>query len=302
MDLDQLRLFVDLVREQNFTKVAELNCVTQPAVSLSIQRLEEELGTKLLERTTRKVLVTEEGRLVFEHAREILNQAAEIKHVLQERQEKVLGTVRLASVHTVGLYELPASLKEFLRRFPEVTLHIEYRLSEQVYQSVAAGEADLGLVAYPEERTGLVCVPFLEDEMVVICSNDHPFADKKSLPLAALDGIPFVTFEPGIPTRRAIDALFHEHGIHPDVRMQCDNIEILKRMVEIGMGVSLVPALSVRAEARVGGLRVITVADHKMMRPVAIVRRKGKSLSRAHQALLDLLVEEGAELLRKDLK
>src|SRR5688572_4214579 len=146
MDFDQLRLFVDLVREQSFTKVAERNFVTQPAVSLSIQKLEDELGTKLLERTTRKVLVTEEGRILYDYARDILAKAQEAKTVLLERQDKVLGSIRLATVHSVGLYELPASLKEFIRRYPEVNIHIEYQLSDQVYRSVVDGDADLGLV------------------------------------------------------------------------------------------------------------------------------------------------------------
>src|SRR5688500_7010386 len=119
MEFDQLRLFVDLVREQRFTKVAERNFITQPAVSLSMQKLEDELGTKLLERTTRKVLVTEEGRILYDYARDILDKAQEVKFVLQERHDKVLGSIRLATVHSVGLYELPATLKEFIRRYPE---------------------------------------------------------------------------------------------------------------------------------------------------------------------------------------
>src|SRR5688500_11629067 len=103
MQFDQLRLFVDLVKEQSFTKVAERNYITQPAVSLSIQKLEDELGTKLLERTTRRVLITEEGRILYGYAREILEKAHEAKAVLQERQDRMVGAIRLATVHSVGL-------------------------------------------------------------------------------------------------------------------------------------------------------------------------------------------------------
>ncbi len=297
MEFDQLRLFVDLVREQSFTKVAERNFITQPAVSLSIQKLEDELGTKLLERTTRRVLVTEEGQILYGYAREILEKAREAKVVLQERQDRVIGNLRLATVHSVGLYELPTSLKEFIRRFPEVNLHIDYRTSDQVYHAVADGLADLGLVAYPEARSGLTCVSFYEDELVVICAREHPLASRSTLRLQDLDGHPFVAFEAEIPTRKAIDALFHELGIKVDIRMQCDNIEILKKMVEVGLGISMVPAQSVRQEARSGGLKAIRITGHAIYRPLALVHRKGKTLSRPQQAFVDLLLTEGKQLL-----
>ena len=301
MEFDQLRLFVDLVREQNFTKVAERNCITQPAVSLSIQKLEEELGTRLLERTTRKVLVTEEGRILFDYARDILGKAQEVRALLQERQDKVVGSIRLATVHSVGLYELPASLKEFIRRYPEVHIHIEYQLSEQVYRSVVDGDADLGLVAYPEPRNTVTVVPFFDDEMVVICGPEHPLAGRDTVRLEELHGQAFVAFEAEIPTRKAIDALFHQNAVQVQIRMQCDNIEILKKMVEVGLGISLVPLLSVRQESHTGELKVMRLLDHVMRRPLAMVHRKGKNLSRPQRAFVDLLVEEGADLLARDL-
>ena len=297
MEFDQLRLFVDLVKEQNFTKVAERNCITQPAVSLSIQKLEDELGTKLLERTTRKVLVTEEGRILYDYARDILAKAQEAKTVLLERQDKVLGSIRLATVHSVGLYELPASLKEFIRRYPEVNIHIEYQLSDQVYRSVLDGEADLGLVAIPAERSGAVAIPFFQDELVVICNNEHALAGRETVRLRDLHGHAFVAFSAEIPTRKAIDAVMQEHGVRMEVRMQCDNIEILKKMVEVGLGISLVPLLSVRQERNNGDLRVLHVSDHVVHRPLAIIHRKGKTLSRPQRAFVDLLTGDGRHLL-----
>jgi DNA-binding transcriptional LysR family regulator len=301
MEFDQLRLFIDLVREQSFTKAAERNFVTQPAVSLSIQKLEDELGTKLLERTTRKVLVTEEGRILYDYAKEILEKAQEVKFVLQERQDRVVGSIRLATVHSVGLYELPAPLKEYIRRYPEVNIHVEYKLSDQVYHALLDGGADLGLVAYPEPRSGVTAIPFFEDELVVICNSEHPLAARESLQLRDLDGNRFVGFEAEIPTRKATDALMQQHGVHVDLRMECDNIEILKKMVEVGLGISLVPHLSVCEEARNGALRVLHITDHVVRRPLALIHRKGKTLSRPQRAFVDLLTQEGAELLVQDL-
>jgi DNA-binding transcriptional LysR family regulator len=301
MDFDQLRLFVDLAREQSFTRVAERNGITQPAVSLSIQKLEDELGTKLLERTTRRVLVTDAGRILFDYALDILSKAEEVKGVLQERHERVLGNMRLAAIHSIGLYELPAMLREFIRRHSEVTLHIEYKLADEIYHSVADGTADLGLVAYPEQRSSLINVPFFEDEVVLICNTEHPLAARESVSLSDLHGLRFVAFESEIPTRKAIDAVMQRHGVRPDVCMECDNIEILKKMVEVGLGVSMVPLLSVREEARRRSLGVLHLRDVTIRRPLAIVHRKGKALARPQQAFLDLLKVEGPDLLALDL-
>jgi DNA-binding transcriptional LysR family regulator len=301
MDLDQLKLFVDIVREQSFTKGGARNFVSQPAVTQSMRKLEEELGTQLLERTTRKVLVTEDGQILYDYARVILDKVQEVRTILQERQHKVLGTVRLCTVHSVGMYELPASLKEFIRRYPEVNLHIDYRLSEQVYHAVLDGGADLGLVAYPEDRPGIVAVPFLEDELVVITNHEHPLARKGSMPLRELDGTLFVAFEPEIPTGKAVYALLREHGVHVRTRMQCDNIEILKKMVEVGLGISLVPLLSVRQETRDGTLSVVRIADQQVRRPLSIIYRKGRVLSRPQRAFVELLTQEGPRLLARTL-
>jgi LysR family transcriptional regulator, transcriptional activator of the cysJI operon len=296
MELDQLRLFKDLVREQSFTKVAERNFLTQPAVSLRIQKLEEELDTKLLERTTRKVIVTEEGRILHDYAREILRQVDEVKALLLERQHKMAGSVRLATVHSVGLHELPIFLKAFIHQYPQVSIHLEYQPADVVYHMVQEGEVDLGVVAYPEPKPNLVTIPFLEDELVLICSPEHPLAAGESVRLRDLQDASFIAFEEGIPTRRAIDAVLKRHSIRVNIRMQCDNIEILKKMVEVGLGVSLAPAFSVQAEVRHGTLKCLPISNYTFKRPLAMVRRKGQTLSRPLQAFIDLLENPPAEL------
>jgi DNA-binding transcriptional LysR family regulator len=291
MELDQLKLFTDLVREQSFTKVAEKNFLTQPAVSLRIRNLEEELGTKLLERTTRKVLVTEEGRILYEYARDILSKAEEAKAVLLERQDKMVGSIRLATVHSIGLHELPAYLKPYIRKYPQVAIHIAYHTGDVVYRMVQDGDVDLGIVAYPEPKSNLVTIPFLEDELVAICNEDHPFASRETIRLHELNEQPFIAFDEGIPTRKAIDAVLARRNIRINIKMQCDNIEILKKMVEVGLGVSLVPRFSVRAEVEHGLLQCLTVSDYSFKRPLALIHRKGRSLSRPMQAFIDLLTE-----------
>lgn len=301
MELDQLRLFADLVREQSFTRVAELNGVTQPAVSLSIARLEDELGTRLLERTTRRVFVTEEGHIFHEYVKEILQKAQEAKQVLRERREGMKGSIRLATVHSIGLYELPGTLKEFIRRYPEVRFHIEYLLADQVYRTVMEGASDLGLVAYPEQRPGLVVEPFFEDELVLICPPEHALAARGSISAQELRGQGFVAFDAEIPTGRAVDAILAEQGISVEIRMQCDNIEILKKMVEVGLGVSMVPLLAVQEEVRSGVLSVLRLEGHTFRRPLGVLHRKAKELSGPQRAFREVLTQETPRLLARDL-
>jgi len=295
MELDQMRLLVDLVRTGSFTKVAEQNYVTQPAVSSRIRKLEDELGIKLVERTTRKVIVTEEGRIFFNYAKEILRQVDEVKALLVERQERTVGMVRLATIHSIGLHELPAYLKLFINRFPQVGIHIDYEASDTVYHMVMEGEVDLGMVAYPDARPNVVTVPFYQDELVVICNESHPFASRETIRLQELNDSSFIGFDENLPTRRAIDAVLRRHGIRINIRMQCDNIEILKKMVEVGLGISVVPAFSVQQETRLGTLKSLVISNYSLKRPLAIIHRKGKPLSRAVQAFLDLLTSQPLE-------
>lgn len=296
MELDQLKLFTDLVREQSFTRVAEKNYLTQPAVSLRIQKLEEELDTRLVERTTRKVIVTEEGRILNDYAREILRQVEEVKAVLQERQQKMVGSVRLATIHSIGLHELPIFLKAFINRYPQVGLHVEYRVADIVYQLVTEGDVDLGVVAYPEPRPHLTILPFLEDELVVICNPEHPLAQAESVGLRDLHEAAFIAFEEGIPTRRAIDAVLKRHNIRVQIRMQCDNIEVLKKMVEVGLGISVAPAFSVQQEVRQGTLKSLPIRNYCFKRPLGIIHRKEKTFSRPQRAFIDLLTQPPVEL------
>lgn len=294
MELNQLRLFLDLVREGSFTRVAEQNKLTQPAVSLQIQRLEAELGAKLLERTTRRVLVTEEGQILAGYARDITARATEAKQVLQERRGLMVGTIRVAAIHSVGLHELPAYLKLFIRKYPEVHVHIEYHPSDTVYQLVNQGAADVGLVAYPEPRDSLITIPFLEDEMVVITNPEHPLAitHSDSIRLEELNGCDMIAFDSSIPTRRATDGVLTQHGVRVSIKMECDNVEIMKKMVEVGMGIALVPQYSVLDESGRMDLRILRLSDYCFLRPLGIIHRKGQPLSRPVQAFLALLTDK----------
>ncbi len=294
MQLDTLKVFCDVVESKSFSKAARLNRVTQSAVSQQIRALEKRYDRKLLDRAPRAIQPTQAGETLYQASLEVLARFDELEAQMREESLEAEGAVTLATIHSVGLHEIQQHLKELMRQFPRVKVRVAYRRSDQVYDDVANGDADVGLVAYPREKRELAMVPFSEDRLIVAVPPDHPLARKKEIPLSRLDGINFVAFERDIPTRRAVDKHLRDQGVTVEVRMELDNIETVKRAVEIGLGVSILPRAAVQPEIATGTLVAIPIADGVYTRPIAMLVRRGRSLSRAAQALLDVFGGEGA--------
>jgi DNA-binding transcriptional LysR family regulator len=201
----------------------------------------------------------------------------------------VAGELKIASIYSIGLHELPPHLKRFREHFPEVEVHVEYRRSQQVYSLVLDGEVDLGLVAYPAKRTGLLVEIFSEDDLVLICHPSHPLAKSKSIGLEKLNGEKFIAFEPDVPTRKVIDRHLRERGVEIDHAMEFDNIETVKRAVEVESGVSLVPAITVRQEVENGLLAAVKISDPKITRPLGVITKRNRARSQALKEFISAL-------------
>lgn len=290
MELYQLKLFVDLAETGNFTKVASENYVTQAAVTLQIRKLESELGVPLFHRTTRSVTLVEAGQRLLPYARAILQQAEEAKLAVRDTREEVSGLVRVAAVHSIGLYELPPYIKKFLKKYPGVNLDIQYRTSEEIYRSLHDGQIDVGMVAYPTEMPRIESLPFMKDTLAVFCHKDHPFANKKSVALGELQNQSFVQFGEESPTRKATDSMLSDHGLTVNVRMECDNIEILKQMIEVGFGVALLPKKALTAADRTSGLVVVPLKDAEIERPIGVLLLKNAPRFKAMRAFVTTLI------------
>lgn len=289
MELYQLKLFMDLANTGNFTKVASENYVTQAAVTLQIRKLESELGVPLFHRTTRSVTLLEAGEKLLPYAREVLQRVDEACLAVRDTKTEVSGLVRVGSVHSVGLYELPPYIKKFLKKFPEVNLRVDYRNADDIYRALHDGEFDLGIVAYPAEMPRIECVPFLIDQLVLVCHHDHPMAHKKTVKAAELEGQNFVQFSDDTPTRRATDAVLAEREISINVRMECDNIEVLKQMVELGFGISLLPRNALTPADHSAGLRTVAVSDLIIERPVGVLLLRNAPRFKAVRAFVETL-------------
>jgi DNA-binding transcriptional LysR family regulator len=274
-----LKLFCDLVETESFTQAAERNFVSQSAVSQRLRTLEKEYGQALLERRKGRgrIAPTEAGRILYEGAKLLLNEFGELEARLRGLSDAVAGTVRVATVYSVGLHALPGRLKPFLARHPQVNVHLEYSQTDKVYRDVQSGAVDVGIVACPSERHGIEVLPFDEQEIALICAPEHPLAQASDLKLAQLENLPFIAFADDIPTRRLIDGRLRESNTHVRVVMAVDNIETIKNLVEIGSGVALVPVDTVRQEVREGILSIVRLrASESFRRPSGmLVKRSG---------------------------
>lgn len=297
MHIDSLRIFCDVVETRSFSEAARLNRVTQSAISQQIRALEKRFDLKLLDRTPRAVQPTPSGEKLYDAAKEVLSRFRDLESTMREESDEAMGVVTLATIHSVGLHEIQRHLKELLRAYPKVNVRVVYRRSDQVYELVAKGEADVGIVAFPRERRELIQIPFTEDRLVVVVPPDHSFARRSEISFAGLDGIHFVAFDRDIPTRRAVDRLLRDHGSQVQITMELDNIETVKRAVEIGLGVSILPRAAIRAELEAGSLVAVPISDGDFTRPIALLVRKGRSVSKAMEAMLEVFCGGDVERL-----
>jgi LysR family transcriptional regulator, low CO2-responsive transcriptional regulator len=291
MNITQLRLFRDIARELSFVKVARQNHITQPAVSVHIQKLEDELGKKLFTRTPHNTRLTSDGEMILGDVKEILRLCEGLKIRSSYSQGILEGNIRIAAIHSVGMYEIGDFLSSFMRAFPRVHIHLEYRRADEIYSLLGKEAIDVGMVAYPEKRTNIQATPCGEDTLVFIAHPGHALASRKSISLKHLADQPFIAFESGIPTREAIDGVLAEHNIGVDYRMFNDNIFTLKKAVEAGIGVSIVPANTVDEEIQKGSLIRLPIRDIKLTRPIALLQRKKHKPNKPLEIFIQHLLE-----------
>jgi len=287
MQLESLRMFCDVVETGSFSRAAQLNHVTQSAVSQQIRALETRYEQKLLSRSARQVTPTAAGERLFRGSKEILARFSEVEQEIREQGTQVAGTTTVSAIPSVGLHELQNVQKTLLKMHPKVNLRLNYRRSDQVYDDVILGAADIGIVAYPTPRAGVDVLQFRDDKLGVVVAPDHPFASKAKSSMTALAGVPFIAFDREAPTRKAIDRLFRDKGLEIDPLMEMDNVETIKRAVEMGLGVAVLPLATVQHEVAGGTLVAKPFAEGNYSRTIGLLVRKGKYLDRSAQAVLE---------------
>tara|TARA_Y100001954_G_scaffold204325_1_gene225621 strand:+ start:1487 stop:2365 length:879 start_codon:yes stop_codon:yes gene_type:complete len=289
VQIESLKLFCDLAETTSFTKAAKINGVTQSAVSQQISSLETKFEAVLIERSKKKFTLTKEGNTLYKYSKQIVQTYDELRHKIQEIQNVVTGTIKVVTIYSIGLHELPPYLKKFLKKHPTVNVSVEYRRATQLYEDIVTGMADIGLVAYPQRDPRLQVTSLAEDMLVLICHPDHPLAQQPKVKLSEIASHKFIAFEPDIPTRRAIDKILRDRNVDVDHAMEFDNIETVKRAVEIDAGISIVPRSPVAQEVAKKTIAMVEIEDEQFYRPLAAVHKKSKVLSPAMKEFLALL-------------
>ncbi|MGZ3480469.1 MAG: LysR family transcriptional regulator, partial [Myxococcaceae bacterium] len=229
MQLESLKMFCDVVETGSFSRAAQLNHVTQSAVSQQIRALENRYEQKLLSRSARQVTPTPAGERLFRGCKEILARFGEVEQEIREQSSEVAGTCTVSTIYSVGLHELQSIQKGLLKTHPKVNMRLIYRRSDQVYDDVILGAAEIGVVAYPQPRAGVDVIRFRDDKLTVVFAPNHPLAAKTKISVTALADTPFIAFDREAPTRKALDRILREKGVELEPVMEMDNVETIKR-------------------------------------------------------------------------
>jgi DNA-binding transcriptional LysR family regulator len=291
MQIESLKMFCDLAETESFTKAAQISGVTQSAVSQQISSLERIFKSLLIERSKKRFRLTREGQVLYDYSKQIIQSYESLHSKLQELKDIISGTIRVATIYSIGLHDLPSYVKRFMKSYPTVNVHVEYRRANQVYDDVLSNVVDLGLVAYPVKDPKMEIVALRKEPLALICHPQHPFAKQKSVKLKALVGQKIIGFEPDIPTRKALDKILKEHGVEVKHVMEFDNVETVKRAVEIDAGVSIVPMGTIAQEIAKQTLVAVPIEDGDFFRPIAAIYKKNKVLSPAMKQFLTILKE-----------
>lgn len=291
MQIETLKVFCDLVDLQSFSLAAERNFITQSAVSQQIRALEDKFKRRLLERVRgrREVKLTTSGEVFYREAKNVLAAYDQLQESLRGLVGKIGGTVKVATVYSVGLHELPTKVREFMTKFPAAKIDMEYSRTTRVVRDVLNGTVELGIVAYPEPRRGLTIALMPENRLVLVCPNGHKFAGRKQIKTKELDGKDFVLFERDVPTRKATDKVLKAYGAEVHKVAEFDNIETIKRAVEAGFGLAILPLPAVVEAERKGLLSVVKLVEKEWVRPIGIIYRSDRNLSLAAKKFVQLL-------------
>jgi DNA-binding transcriptional LysR family regulator len=298
MQLEALKVFCDIAALRSFSKAAEANDLGQPAVSRIVHELERRLDGTLIDRSKRPLQLTALGQAYYEGCKKLLEQFFELEASLTRGQAERVVTVRVAAIYSVGLGDMGQYVERFEATHRHARAHIDYLHPNQVYDRVLGGTADFGLVSFPRPSKDLVVKTWRDEEMVVACPPGHPLAAMPAVSPSRLDGERFVAFHNGLVIRREVDRFLRDHGAAAEVALELDNIESIKKGIEVGAGLALLPEPMLRQESQAGTIRVVQLllppGESRFVRPLGIIHRRQHQLGSAALDFIELLRANGS--------
>jgi DNA-binding transcriptional LysR family regulator len=290
MDINQLEVLATVAREKSFSRAAEVLNRTQPAISQAIRRLEQDVGEKLFDRSSKDGTLTFAGEVLLDHARQMLNLRQSAVNAIREMRDLQHGKITIsANEHTV-FYLLPL-IQEFRKIHPLIKIEVQRGVASRIPKEITAREVELGVISFEPSDDSLVSIPVLTDELTLIVATSHPLAERSVVSVKELGSEIFIAHNAPSPYRQKVLETFDKHKTRLHIAVELPSLEAIKRLVERGVGVALVPKLTAQSEIASGQLKGIAVKEMKLERKLNIVYRKSSELSYAAKAFVKLARE-----------
>ena len=297
MELTQLEFFLKVVEEGSFSKAAVRVYRTQPAVSIAIRRLEEEIGAPVFDRSQKTPTLTDAGELVYDYARRILALRDQAQNVVSELRSLERGRVRIGANESTSLYILPHLILQYREQHPNVKVEIFRHVSERLPREVLDRNVDFALLAFEPVDSDLESFPLLQDELVLIMSPDDPLAQRESLRIEELGEQSFLAHNVNTASRQRVIYAFEQHHTPLNITLELATVETIKRFVQLKIGLAFVPRMCVAEELERGTLVTVPVPELSYFRTLWVSHRRNITLSHASAAFLEVLHESARAVL-----
>lgn len=295
MNLHQLRVFCEVAEASNFSAAAEKLHLTQPAVTLQIKNLEDYYDLKFFERIGKKVLLTEEGKVLFDIATQILNLSRQAEETIADLKELSRGTLRIATSYSFADYYLPSLLKAFHEKYPKISIRVSAGNTSQIIEDTLLHKNDVAFVAYHPGNHKLMVREFVSDILMAVIPNKHKLAGRESITLNELNREPLLLREPGSSKRRMVDETFRKKRISPLIIMESASTSAIKKMVENGAGIAILSSQVVKKDVEAKAFKALPFTEVEMAHKFYLIYHKDKYFSRALKAFVDMAMELAQE-------
>ena len=296
MNLHQLRVFCEVAAARSFSAAAEKLHLTQPAITLQIKNLEDYYELKVFERIGKRILLTDEGKVLFDFADRILTLSRQAEEALADLKGLSGGTLRIATSFSFADYYLPALLKAFHKKYPKIFIEVSAGNSSQIIENTLAHNNDIAFVAYRPGNDKLVVREFVSDILVAILPNHHKLAGRESITLNELRAEPLILRERGSSYRRMVDETFSKKRISPSIIMESASVSAIKKMVQSGAGIGILSRQVVKEEAEANAFKAIEFTEVEMGHKFYLIYHKDKYFSRALKAFVEMAMDLAQKL------
>jgi DNA-binding transcriptional LysR family regulator len=294
MELYPLKVFLAVANEKSFSRAAEKMLRTQPAISLAVQRLESDIGERLIDRSSAPPILTDAGRIVVEYARRFENLEAEMQNALAELRDNSAGRLIIGANESTSLYLLQ-HIESYRRMYPKIKVQVRRSLSSKIPTQLQDGDLELGVISYDPDDIRLISKVIFTDHLAFVVSPQHRFANRQTVSITELGMETFIAHNVLSPYREVVLREFQRHRVPLNMEVEMPTVETIRKLVQRNEGVAFLPRMCVEQEIEQKLLREIKVPELSVDRKIRLVYPAKRALSHAARAFLDVVKEHGME-------